>query len=416
MSSLPPPSSLISCSTCKGYGSPFNSKSTKNCKSCSGLGVIPSSSPINLRSDSEKFKKNVIIIGAGIGGPSLYIALRQRGISSLILDRDPSPLSRSQGYGLTLQQGVRAVRQLGFDVDNLVGGESGECVYSDRHLVMDVEGEVKGEWGRRKWKGNDTSKHNIHISRLNLRNLLLKQCRSEDVIWNSGLSKVEESESCVKVTTENGEVYTGDYLIGSDGIRSPTRKYLQPSCDLNFLKCYVMLGILPKPPNDICDGNTVFQVSDGSTRFYSMPFDSKKYMWQLSFPVEEEEGGMKGCEELKMIAREKCRGWKYVEEMVDGTEEEMISGYNVYDRDVVEDFGEREGRRVGVIGDAAHPMSPFKGQGANQAILDGLKLSRVLARYYNKLENSNTPISTHETLLTFEKEMMSRAGDRKSVV
>lgn len=150
MSSLPPPSSLISCSTCKGYGSPFNSKSTKNCKSCSGLGVIPSSSPINLRSDSEKFKKNVIIIGAGIGGPSLYIALRQRGISSLILDRDPSPLSRSQGYGLTLQQGVRAVRQLGFDVDNLVGGESGECVYSDRHLVMDVEGEVKGEWGRRK--------------------------------------------------------------------------------------------------------------------------------------------------------------------------------------------------------------------------------------------------------------------------
>lgn len=44
--------------------------------------------------------------------------------------------------------------------------------------------------------------------------------------------------------------------------------------------------------------------------------------------------------------------------------------------------------------------------------MDGLKLSRVLARYYNKLENSNTPISTHETLLTFEKEMMSRAGGK----
>mmetsp|Transcript_6076 Transcript_6076/g.13289 ORF Transcript_6076/g.13289 Transcript_6076/m.13289 type:complete len:109 (-) Transcript_6076:167-493(-) len=62
-------------------------------------------------------------------------------------------------------------------------------------------------------------------------------------------------------------------------------------------------------------------------------------------------------------------------------------------------------RRVTLLGDAAHPMSPFKGQGANQALVDAVTLARALRR--SSMFGGRVPLD--ETLDAYEADMLRRA-------
>ena len=66
-------------------------------------GALPSTDP----------SCTVAIAGGGIGGAALALALRQRGIHAVVHERDASFEARSQGYGLTMQQGATALKTLG---------------------------------------------------------------------------------------------------------------------------------------------------------------------------------------------------------------------------------------------------------------------------------------------------------------
>lgn len=56
----------------------------------------------------------IAIIGSGISGLALSIALRQKGFSNVcVYEKDASFDSRRQGYGLTILQGKSALRSLG---------------------------------------------------------------------------------------------------------------------------------------------------------------------------------------------------------------------------------------------------------------------------------------------------------------
>ncbi|MGV9003804.1 FAD-dependent oxidoreductase [Flavobacterium sp.] len=388
-----------------------------NCSNCSGTGLKPSKNPVT--PDFENYP-HVAIIGGGIGGVALAVACLHRGIPFTLYERDCSFDVRSQGYGLTLQQASKAIQ--GFGIFSLAEG-----VVSTRHLVHTTNGTVIGQWGMRKWFTSQTKtapkRTNIHIGRQALRLALLEQLGSKDAVkWGHQLLAIKQDKEVLLTFKVGGQTITtkADLVIGADGIRSTVRKLIldQDSAPLRYLECMVILGICPllavkDVDNDLLDSATVFQTANGNERIYIMPYDANSVMWQLSFPMSEDEAKLisaKGTQALKEEAIRRTNWHKPIPQIIQATLEAQISGYPVYDRELLRPEVLEKADRVTLLGDAAHPMSPFKGQGANQALLDALALARAIAKGCKPLSKWRAAGIRKSVLTQFEVEMLERSA------
>ncbi|RTY86594.1 NAD(P)/FAD-dependent oxidoreductase [Flavobacterium sp. GT3R68] len=392
-----------------------------SCSNCSGSGLVHSAS--STIADKENYPQ-VAIIGGGIGGMALAVACLHRGIPFTIYERDNEFDARSQGYGLTLQQASKAIAGLGiFSLD--------EGVISTRHVVHTIEGKVIGEWGIRKWMQFDAKtsakRSNVHIARQSLRLALLNQLGGHHVVqWGHRLVDFKQCESGgVDLSFEvEGKMKSSkaDLVVGSDGIRSSVRRLLigEDITPLRYLGCIVILGICPLKiledlNSSLLDSATVFQTANGNERIYMMPYTSDSVMWQLSFPMPEKEAkalSSKGPQALKEEACLRTQWHDPIPQILAATAEAQISGYPVYDRELLQSELLAKGGQVTLIGDAAHPMSPFKGQGANQALLDALLLARGISRGCRSLSQWKNAGVRECVLTEFESEMLERSASK----
>lgn len=391
------------------------------CSDCKGSGLVAASSPTV--PDIENYP-HVAIIGGGIGGVALAVACLHRGIPFTLYERDNSFDARSQGYGLTLQQASKAME--GFGVFSLAEG-----IVSTKHMVHTTDGTVIGEWGVRKWlesEENTYSKRtNIHIARQSLRLALLDQLGGQKMVqWGHQLIDLKASQQKpVELSFEvNGVNKTtkADLVVGADGIRSSVRKLLidEDIYPLRYLDCIVILGICPLQyldnlDHELLDSATVFQTANGHERIYMMPYDANSIMWQLSFPMEEDKAkalSEKGAAALKWEACRRTQWHDPIPQIMEATSVTQVSGYPVYDRALLDPLVLEKGKQVTLIGDAAHPMSPFKGQGANQALLDALALARSIALGCRPQNNWKKKGVRESVLTNFETEMLQRTASK----
>ena len=90
---------------------------TNPCAACTGTGLAlrkPPPSQLPSQPQSPPPPALVVIVGGGIGGCALALALQHRGVAAAVYERDATFGTRAQGYGLTMQQGARTLKQLGF--------------------------------------------------------------------------------------------------------------------------------------------------------------------------------------------------------------------------------------------------------------------------------------------------------------
>ena len=385
------------------------------CAECAGSGVTLGTP----RQPSTSAR--VAIIGGGIGGAALALALQQRGVASTVYERDARFEARKQGYGLTMQKysGGAALRSLGLRLRG---------VGSDAHVSLASNGRVLGRYGHSERVGASANvdaddgeqgavaeaksdeKRNVHMPRQKLRQSLLEALNPGTVEWNKKFDRYEQAPGSDEVVVyfEDGSSSTVDVVVGADGIFSRVRAQKLGDDPLSYLGVIVVLGICRGTSHELCK-NKVFQVVDGENRMYAMPFTASPdgdgcippidgfnapvdaanapgaMMWQLSFPVTEDEAKAFSADPkaLRDEALRRCGSWpEPVGELLAQTREDCMAGYPAYDRDMTPAHVLRgdASSLVTLIGDAAHPMSPFKGQGANQALLDAVHLARCIVR------------------------------------
>lgn len=400
----PPVKNLDVCAVCKG----------------SGLQGAETTTPV----DTKHFPR-VAIVGGGIGGTALAVACLHRGIPFTLYERDEHFAARSQGYGLTLQQASKAIEGLG--IFSLNGG-----ITSTRHVVHNPDGKIIGEWGMRKWKINpreeNSKRKNIHIARQTLRAALLNQLENCTTIhWGHKLLSLSKNSSggtdlVFQVGTET-VLKTADLVVGADGIRSEVRQLLigEATTSLHYLGCIVILGIcsrqaLEDTESSLLDAATVFQTVNGQERIYVMPYDPDTVMWQCSFPLPETEAAelsTRGAAAMKTEVLRRLEKWHSpIPQMLANTPASLLTGYPVYDRALLDPTELNEAGDITLIGDAAHPMSPFKGQGANQALLDALNLARSIFKNCGP-DSLWREQGLRKTLLsTFETAMVARTSSK----
>lgn len=391
----------------------------KPCLNCSGSGLTASET--QAVPNTEEFP-HIAIIGGGIGGTALAVACLHRGIPFTIYERDSSFNSRSHGYGLTLQQASKAME--GFGISNLEKG-----IVSTKHIVHIPDGKIVAEWGMRKWLENSeqktSKKTNIHIARQALRYALMEQLQDTEVIkWGHKLLHfTENDQNKIDLTFEvngNIETKTADLLVGADGIRSTVRNLIidEEKAPLRYLGCMVILGIckldsIENTDRTLLDSATVFQTANGNERIYVMPYDANSVMWQLSFPIEETEAKILNKNGVQALKEEACKRTKWhapIPQILSATPPDQITGYPVYDRQQLSAELLQNAGSVTLIGDAAHPMSPFKGQGANQALLDALALARAIYKNGNSKSDWRSKGLRETILENFEAEMIERSS------
>lgn len=312
--------------------------------------------------------RRVLIAGGGIGGIATALALQQQGIDSVVFER--APALRDGGAGLHIwTNGMLALAHLGVaDQVAKIAPAQSECHFATstgRPIGMYPVGQFVERYGQ----------PTVAIGRSDLHGIL-RDAVTAPVVTDAEVTGYTEHPDGVSLHFADGTSEEGDLLVGADGVRSAVRAQLLGPQPPDYTGYIAWRGHAKMSPEEFPPG-TFRALFGPGTRFTYYDIAPGVVHW-MSVADGPAGGRDEGTPEQTLdMLRSRHAGWTDpVQQILDATTPESILRGDVMDRKPDSVWGRG---RVTLLGDAAHAMSFNIGQGACQAIEDGLVLAGHLA-------------------------------------
>ena len=308
--------------------------------------------------------ERVLIVGGGLAGLALAIALRQRGLSAGIVERVSDWAATGAGLYL-VGSATRALRLLGIADEATRRGCAirTQTLFNHRGSCL-AEIDVEAFW-----EGCGPC---LGIARSDLRDLLAAPSAGQHIRLGVTVRSLRQHDDHVWVELSDGSCETYDLVVGADGIRSSIRRLEFGDSDPKF-RGQVGWRFMVRRPSDI-DGWTVFL--GPRSAFLMLPIgDDLAYCYadkMIAQPIRDTAQGS-----IEMLREDFVDFASPVREVL----ARFPSGDPIHFSPIEEVTHQCYGRgRVVLIGDAAHAMSPNMACGAAMAFEDALVLAEIVSR------------------------------------